>query len=132
MDDGAVPSDTGLPGRARRSLEELRGPGSERLAHSAITHGDVDDIGNVSELAAATGAEVWSPGGDRPCSVAGRPRAGPRRLVGAVVRVRRPVDARDVTGGDRVDPLLAGATPGRTPGHLAYRGPCGSWLWAMP
>lgn len=119
---GAVLIDTGLPGRARRILDEIAQAG-ERVTHIVITHGDVDHVGNLAEVADATGAQVFVPAGDRPYILEGRARPGIKRLVGAIVRVSAPASARDVRGGDRIGPVVAVDSPGHTPGHVAYAGP---------
>ena len=120
---GAVLIDTGLPGRARRILDEIAALGGETVQHIVVTHGDVDHVGNLAEIAAATGASVFVPAGDRGYIMDGRPRPGLKRLVGAIVRTRPPASAEDLRGGDRVGPLVAIDSPGHTPGHIAYAGP---------
>lgn len=119
----AVLIDTGLPGRAAAVLAELARLGVTRLGDIVVSHGDVDHVGNAAELAERTGARLWLPRGDRPYVMDGRPRPGIKRLVGAVVRVRVPAAALDLSGGERVGPLVAIDSPGHTPGHLAFAGP---------
>jgi len=115
--------DTGLPGRARRILDEIARLGGGVLGQIVVTHGDIDHIGNLAALAAATGASVFVPAGDRGYIMEGRARPGLKRLVGAIVRTRPPLSAQDLRGGDRVGPLVAVDSPGHTPGHMAYAGP---------
>jgi glyoxylase-like metal-dependent hydrolase (beta-lactamase superfamily II) len=128
-DDGSSPPtgpvliDTGLPGRAKAILAELRQHDVPTLSDIVVSHGDVDHIGNLAALVEATGARAWLPKGDRPYIMEGRPRPGVKRLIGAIVHVRPPAAAADLIGGDRVGPLVVIATPGHSPGHLAFAGP---------
>jgi hydroxyacylglutathione hydrolase len=54
----AVVVDPGWPGSAADIRLELAGMGA-RCAAILVTHGDLDHIGGVAELAEGTGAEVW-------------------------------------------------------------------------
>jgi glyoxylase-like metal-dependent hydrolase (beta-lactamase superfamily II) len=81
-----------------------------------VTHADIDHIGGVAELAAATGTEVWAPAGEAQLLRDGRTRTG------------RPIDAHDpehpVAGGATF--TLAGVDftvvdiPGHSAGHVGY------------
>ncbi len=114
--------DTGFPGRAARILVELESLGVKHLDHIVVTHGDVDHTGNLERMMRETGARAWIPAGERPYIMGVKPRPGIKRLVGALVRVAVPDSVDDLSDGDRVGPLEALATPGHTPGHLAFRG----------
>jgi len=118
----AVLVDTGLPGRAGRILAEIDRRHASRPADIVVTHGDVDHVGNLAELAVMTGARVWVPAADRAYVVDGAPRPGVKRLVGALVRTRAPQGADTLVDGTRVGTLTAVATPGHTPGHMAFCG----------
>ncbi len=81
-----------------------------------VTHADIDHIGGVAVLAAATGAEVWAPAQEAALLREGRTRTG------------RPIDAHDpehpVGGGDT---FTAGGVaftvvdiPGHSAGHVGF------------
>ena len=121
--DGAEPVlvDTSLPGRADAIIEELRGL-DRRPAHIAITHYDVDHIGNMGALAEHYGAALWLPAADVPYILGERPRPGIKRVIGALMRVAPPRSFRLLHSGDRVGSLEVVPSPGHTPGHVAFRG----------
>jgi hydroxyacylglutathione hydrolase len=81
-----------------------------------ITHGDVDHIGGVAALAAATGAEVWAPSVEIDALRNGVTRGG------SPVAPYEPEHA--VAGGDEI--AVAGMTfavvdvPGHSSGHVAF------------
>jgi hydroxyacylglutathione hydrolase len=86
------------------------------VAAILVTHGDVDHIGGVAELAGGTGAEVWAPAAEIDALRKGVTRGG------SPVAPYEPEHA--VTGGDQID--VAGLTfdvvdvPGHSAGHLAF------------
>lgn len=112
--------DTSLPGRAQAIMDELGALGGS-IRHIVVTHYDVDHIGNVVPLAEALGAMVWLPVDDVPYIVGAKPRPGVKRVIAAVSRPAIPVHFQTVASGGRVGPLEAMASPGHTPGHLAFR-----------
>jgi hydroxyacylglutathione hydrolase len=81
-----------------------------------VTHGDVDHIGGVAELAGGTGAEVWAPAAEIDALRNGRTRGG------SPVAPYEPEHA--VTGGDEIE--VAAITfevvdvPGHSAGHIAF------------
>jgi hydroxyacylglutathione hydrolase len=81
-----------------------------------VTHGDVDHIAGVAELAERAGAEVWMPAGEADVLRTGVTRGG------ATVRAHDP--EHEVNGGDTVS--VAGIefdvvdVPGHSAGHVAY------------
>jgi glyoxylase-like metal-dependent hydrolase (beta-lactamase superfamily II) len=115
--DEAVVVDPGWPGEVARILAEL---GGARCAGILVTHGDIDHVAGVAELAQATGAPVHIPAEERD-------------------RIERPNDFLPPGIGVTLDPhvpevALAGdeilelagirfetvRAPGHTPGHVAY------------
>jgi glyoxylase-like metal-dependent hydrolase (beta-lactamase superfamily II) len=81
-----------------------------------VTHGDVDHVAGVAELAERAGAEVWMPAGEADVLRTGATRGG------AHVRAHDP--EHEVKGGDIVS--VAGIefdvvdVPGHSAGHVAY------------
>jgi glyoxylase-like metal-dependent hydrolase (beta-lactamase superfamily II) len=115
--DDAVVVDPGWPGEGPRVLAAL---GGARCAAVLVTHGDLDHIGGVAELAAATGAPVHMPAEERDRLEHPEdylPYGVDARLEGHVAEVL-------LAGGERLD--LAGIAfqtirvPGHSRGHLAY------------
>jgi glyoxylase-like metal-dependent hydrolase (beta-lactamase superfamily II) len=115
--DSAVVVDPGWPGEAARIEAALEG---RTCAAILITHGDIDHIAGVAELAGATDAPVYMAESER-----GR-LEGINDLVPPGFDVTLEPYTPDVllVGGEELD--LAGiafhtvAVPGHLPGHLAY------------
>ena len=92
----------------------------ERLGASVgailVTHGDIDHIAGVADLAGATGAEVWAPAGEAEALRRGETRGG--------MRVLPHEPEHEVGDGDRV--TVAGLTfevagvPGHSADHVAF------------
>jgi hydroxyacylglutathione hydrolase len=95
--------------------EPLLGAGVETAA-ILVTHGDVDHIGGIADLAARSGAEVWMPAGEVEALREGRTRGG--------MPVASYDPEHEVRGGDVVS--VAGIdfdvldVPGHSAGHVAY------------
>jgi hydroxyacylglutathione hydrolase len=115
----AVVVDPGWPGEVDRIQAALAGASCSAIL---VTHGDIDHIGGVAELAEATGAPVHMPAAER-----GRLER-PDDYLPYGVDVSLPGHAPEVVldGGEELE--LAGITfrvlsvPGHTEGHLAFAG----------
>jgi glyoxylase-like metal-dependent hydrolase (beta-lactamase superfamily II) len=113
----AVVVDPGWPGEAERIQAALSGA---RCAAILVTHGDIDHIGGVEELASATGAPVHMPAAER-----GRLER-PDDFLPYGVDVSLPGHTPEVVleGGEELE--IAGisfavlSVPGHTEGHLAF------------
>jgi glyoxylase-like metal-dependent hydrolase (beta-lactamase superfamily II) len=104
-DDGLTLIDTGLGGTHRLILARARDLGMP-IKRIALTHAHRDHQGSLDALAAALpGVQVIASEPEAPLLLAGDTTARPTRLV------------RD---GDAVGSLRVIATPGHTPGHLAF------------
>ncbi len=86
-----------------------------------ITHYDVDHIGNMAMLSEHYSAEVWIPQEDAPYVTGEKARPGIKRMIGAMIKVDMPKAWSTLGAGHEVGGLYAVASPGHTPGHLAYR-----------
>jgi glyoxylase-like metal-dependent hydrolase (beta-lactamase superfamily II) len=121
-DDGLTLIDTGLPGTQRRILDRA-GTLELPIVRIALTHAHSDHIGSLDSLAAALpGAEVII-----------SEREAPLLNRDKTVRDGEPLDrvrgsfpaaatspARTVQDGEFVGSLRVIATPGHTPGHVAF------------
>ena len=122
-DDGLTVVDTALPGSARAILgaaERLGRP----ITRIALTHAHGDHIGSLDKLAAALpGVEVGISARDaRLLAKDKTPDPGEpadARLRGSYSGART-TPTRLLAPGDRVGSLEVVASPGHTPGHLAF------------
>jgi len=113
----ALVVDPGWPGEASRILEALEGA---RCVAILVTHGDIDHIAGVAELAGATGAPVYMPAAER------EQLERPSDFLPAGIDVAIPPHTPEVAldGDERFE--LAGIqlqtlrVPGHTAGHLAF------------
>jgi hydroxyacylglutathione hydrolase len=118
----AVVVDPGWPGEGGRIEAAL---GGARCAAILVTHGDIDHLGGVAELAEATGAPVY---------MAREERERLERFPDLVRAAFVPPDVAQLAVPYRPDVLLRGdetleiagmrfetvLVPGHTPAHLAY------------
>jgi glyoxylase-like metal-dependent hydrolase (beta-lactamase superfamily II) len=131
--DGLTLIDAGLPNSAGKILGYLRRLGYQPsdMKRILITHADMDHIGGLARLQAATGARVAAGEAEAEAIRAGDSSRSLSRngllgaLMGAVSLVAKPrpcpVDEILVDGQDL--PILGGlrvlATPGHTPSHIS-------------
>ena len=113
----AVVVDPGWPGESERIVDALAGAS---CAGILVTHGDLDHIGGVAELAEATGAPVHMPAAEREALE----RPSEALLPGVAATIRPHVPEVALRGDELLE--LAGiqlqtlAVPGHTAGHLAF------------
>jgi glyoxylase-like metal-dependent hydrolase (beta-lactamase superfamily II) len=129
--EGLTLIDAGLPGWGRRVLALIDEIGRRPtdLRRILITHADVDHIGALAALAAATGATIAA--GDRTADYLATssvpphirfPMKVPVALMNAAIGAR-PSAGMKLKDGERLGilgGLRAVATPGHTPDHFAY------------
>ena len=113
----ALVVDPGWPGESNRILEAL---GEARCAAILVTHGDIDHVAGVAELAEATGAPVHMPAAER------ERLERPNDFLPAGIDVVIPSHSPEVALDGDEELELAGIrlqtlqVPGHTAGHLAY------------
>lgn len=94
--------------------------GGWRPTHILITHYDVDHIGNMARISQHFAAAVRIPRQDVPYVTGEKSRPGIKRTIGAVMKVALPSTWSAIDADEIVGRLTALASPGHTPGHLAY------------
>jgi hydroxyacylglutathione hydrolase len=115
--DEALVVDPGWPGEVERILAAL---GGARCAAILVTHGDLDHIAGVAELAEETGAPVHMPAAERERLE----RPNDFLPAGIDASVRSHSAEVLLQGDERLElagiELLTLKVPGHTAGHLAY------------
>lgn len=121
-DDGLTLIDTGITGSAKAILAVARAQ-SRPITRIALTHAHADHVGSLDALAAELpGAEVAI--GARDARLLRKdmsldPGEAQTKIKGGFPKVEtRP--GRELDAGDRVGSLEVVATPGHTPGQVAY------------
>src|SRR5688500_854143 len=130
--DGLVVVDAGLTLAANKVVRQIAASGrSPRdVRRVLVTHAHPDHVGGLPRLKELTGAEVWCSEPERPV-VQGEtsiPRPPPQSLSGLARLMRPGATTLQATEVDRVvadgetvgDGLVAVASPGHAPGHLAF------------
>jgi glyoxylase-like metal-dependent hydrolase (beta-lactamase superfamily II) len=112
--------DAGVAGRAGKILDALEG---RPLDAVAVTHGHPDHVGAAAAVCAARAVPLWCPDADAGAVEAGdlRPNV-PRGLLATLAPPKAPPApvARRLRAGDDVGGFTVLATPGHSPGHVAF------------
>jgi len=132
--DGLTLIDTGMPGNDKKIIAYLAGLGRSAgdLKRILITHSDIDHIGSLAALKAATGARICASAIEAKAIAAAHPSREIKpenplfRLVfGLMSRMVRvaPAQVDDLLTDGQVLPVLGGLqvheTFGHTPGHIS-------------
>ncbi len=119
--DGFTLVDTGLPGAADKLIDAAHNAGGE-IRRIALTHGHSDHIGSLDQLKDKLGASgqvhVFLGEADSRIIAGEKVSEGKRRGSWPKTVATKP----DVLlqGGEMIGSLQVVATPGHTPGHVAY------------
>lgn len=142
--DGLTLIDTGLPRSENKILRYVRdlGHAPGDLTRILITHADMDHVGSLAALKAASAARVYASAIEAAAFATGHPsrplqrRGLSRWLFSFVGRFLKPQPTQvdEILKGGDILPILGGlrvvATPGHTPGHLSFFAPSVGILFA--
>ncbi|MDP2711636.1 MAG: MBL fold metallo-hydrolase [Solirubrobacteraceae bacterium] len=123
-DDGLTLVDTMMAGSAAGLLAAAAASMNAPIRRIALTHGHGDHAGSLDALRAKLGSDVEVLAPERDARIMAGDRSleageGSRRLKGSWPKVAAKPD-RLLSDGDRVGSLRVVASPGHTPGHVAF------------
>jgi glyoxylase-like metal-dependent hydrolase (beta-lactamase superfamily II) len=116
--DGFTLVDTGLGGAGGTVLAIARRSGGE-IRRILLTHGHQDHAGSLDGLRERLGAEVEVSMSDLDARICAGERVIEGKRRGSWASLETAPDVR-LVGGERIGSLEVIATPGHTPGHLAF------------
>jgi glyoxylase-like metal-dependent hydrolase (beta-lactamase superfamily II) len=117
-DDGFTLVDTTLGGGADDLIEAAQAAGGQ-IRRIALTHGHSDHAGSVEGLKQKLGPDVQVLLGELDARILAGEKVVEGKLVGSWPKVEWAPDIR-LAPGDRVGSLEVVASPGHTPGHVAF------------
>ena len=117
---GDVLVDAGTSGMGKKLPRTLAG---RTVSAHTLTHAHADHVGGSRAVVDALGIPFWAPAGDAPAIEAGRQVPADNALkpvFGAMGRFTAVPIARRLQEGDDVAGFTVLATPGHSPGHIAF------------
>jgi glyoxylase-like metal-dependent hydrolase (beta-lactamase superfamily II) len=117
--DGFTLVDTTVGGGAKGLLDAAEAAGA-RITRIALTHGHGDHVGSLDALKERLGANVEVFLGDLDARIHRGEQVVEGKVPGAwPTNIKTSPDVR-LTGGERIGSLEVIASPGHTPGHMAF------------
>ncbi len=117
-DDGFTLVDTTISGGAE-ALLKAASDGGAPIRRIALTHGHGDHVGSLDALKRALGADVQVLMSDTDARIHAGEKVVDGKLTGSWPDLKTTPDVR-LAPGDRVGSLEVIASPGHTPGHIAF------------
>src|ERR1700760_1250680 len=117
-DGGVTLVDTPLGGAADHLIGAAQAAGGQ-IRRIALTHGHSDHAGSVEALKQKLGPDVQVLLGDLDARILAGEKVVDGKLAGSWPKVQWAPDVR-IAPGDRVGSLEVVASPGHTPGHMAF------------
>jgi glyoxylase-like metal-dependent hydrolase (beta-lactamase superfamily II) len=117
-DDGLTLVDTTLGGAADELIEAAQAAG-DQIRRIALTHGHGDHVGSVEALKQKLGSDVPVHLGELDARILAGEKVVEGKLPGSWPKVQWAPDVR-LAPGDRVGSLEVVASPGHSPGHVAF------------
>jgi glyoxylase-like metal-dependent hydrolase (beta-lactamase superfamily II) len=117
-DDGFTLVDTTLGGGADELIAAAQAAGGQ-IRRIALTHGHGDHVGSVQALKEKLGPDVQVLLGELDARILAGEKVVDGKLPGSWPKVQWAPDVR-LAPGDRVGSLEVVASPGHTPGHVAF------------
>ncbi len=143
--DGLTLIDAGLPRSEKKTLAYLTGLGKSArdVKRILLTHSDLDHVGGLAALAAASGARTYASRIEAQAIAAGKasreanpPGFSVQRLLFRMLAPffkAQPFQVDEILAEGQTLPVLDGLrvveTPGHTPGHISFFGPSAGVLF---